>query len=122
MADVPDRKRPPKNGKDVALLCGRSEDGKSIQIIRRRNDTLEAGVVQPLEEGKPLTGEVVTLTPRAGQPLLCDVEVHHDARTTASKSTVPAPPTKPAKVASDAYRSNWDTIWSSGKKRSSLPN
>jgi hypothetical protein len=128
-ASTPRPKTRPEPAGDVALVCGRSRDGRSVHVIRRRKDKLEAGVIQPLEEGKPLTGEVVTLKPRADWPALCDVEVHHDARpaqagegATHGKSDMTSAPTKPAKVASEAYRTNWDSIWKSGKKSPQLPN
>lgn len=117
------REKSAPTSEDVALLCGRSEDGKAVHVIRRRNDRLEAGVVQPLEQGKPIHGEVVTLSPRKGAPLLCDVEVHHDARAALPASSgTEAPIRKPARVASQAYRNNWDAIWSARRTRDPRPN
>src|SRR5690606_31859970 len=64
------------SAEDVALLCGTTADGRGMHILRKRRNRLEAGVVTPLEEGKPIQGELVTLKPR-GQSPLCDVEVHY---------------------------------------------
>jgi hypothetical protein len=59
----------------------------------------------------------VSLRPREGFPLLCDVDVHY---------TPPKPAVKPARarrkgpaqVATDTYRDNWDSIWSHKKSES----
>jgi hypothetical protein len=91
---------------DVALIHGRTEDGRGLKILRRRNDRIEAGAVMPLEAGKPIAGEVVRLEPRKESPLLCDVHVEYtppqESRPTA---------TGPAQVASDRYRQNWDLVF-----------
>lgn len=99
-------------GSDVALLCGKTADGRGLHVLRKRQDKLEAGIVTPLEEGKPLHGELVTLKPRAGSPV-CDVEVHYRPGTSARETKEFS---GPPQVASDAYRENWDTIW---KRRTS---
>src|SRR5690606_40887251 len=105
---------------DVALVCGRTDDGKGLHILRKRGSNLEAGVVQPLEEGKPIHGELVTLRQRGRTPL-CDVEVHY----TAPSAQLAAPAAgetrgHPAQVASDKYRKNWDTIWKSKASKKAL--
>ena len=106
---------------DVALICGKTDDGKGLHVLRKRASRLEAGIVQPLEEGKPIHGELVTLRPRGETPL-CDVEVHY------SNPSKPAEGRSdgenrghPAQVASDTYRKNWDTIWkATGSKKALL--
>jgi hypothetical protein len=99
---------------DVALICGKTDDGKGLHILRRRGTTLEAGVVQPLEEGKTIHGELVTLRQR-GQTPVCDVEVHYKStpQTAAETNHGANDRGHPAQVASDDYRKNWDTIWRS---------
>jgi len=87
---------------DLMLVYSQSEDGKSYDVLRRRGDGIEAGRVRPLEEGKPIHGEVVRLKAREDSPALFDVEVHHDARASTGR---------PAKVASDQYRRGWESIW-----------
>lgn len=116
---------------DVALICGKTEDGKGLHILRKRGGGLETGVVQPLEEGKPLHGELVTLRQR-GQSPVCDVEVHYASNQVAAAPKSPAPQTQssasetrghPAQVANTAYRKNWDQIWKAkAPKKSDLPN
>lgn len=103
--------------KDVALVVGQTEDRKGYQILRKRadNDTVEMGTVRPLEEGKPIEGEVVGLKARKEHPMLFDVKTHFDPSADAEG------PTKllsagPAKVATEKYRSGWDAIWG-GRKR-----
>jgi len=61
---------------DVALIHGVTPDGEGLKILRARGDRLELGAIRPLREGAPITGEVVTLRPRANFPALCDVETH----------------------------------------------
>jgi hypothetical protein len=66
----------------------------------------------------PIQGEVVSLRPRESFPLLCDVEtVYRPPVAAAPPAPAPAPARRkgPAQVATDVYRSNWDSIWSSKK-------
>jgi len=102
-----------RSGQDVVLIAGLSEDKKGLRVLRARNDQVEAGEVRPLVEGQPITSDVVRLKPRAGMPLLCDVETEvaiSNPQPTQSKSNKPR--SGPAQVANRAYRDNWDTIWS----------
>ena len=99
---------------DVVLVHGVTPDGRGLQVLRQRDDQVETGALRPLEQGKPIQGEVVSLAPRKEFPLLCDVKVE-----------VPAPVTEqpesrhsgPAQVASERYRKNWDAIWKNRDKR-----
>jgi hypothetical protein len=110
--------------KDIALIHGVTPDG-GLRIIRRRGDTLEAGAVHPIKEGAPIHGEVVCLKPRPECPVVCDVEVQYapprqvPAEAVARAMPAPSAPSRkgPAQVATEAYRDNWDSIWSSSKKK-----
>jgi hypothetical protein len=100
----PEVKSPPG---DVALVWGKNEDG--VHILRRRDENapVEAGLLQPLVEGRPITGELVSMRRRADMPFLYDV-----------KSELPAPEQRPpgsgpSQVATDSYRKGWDAIWGS---------
>ncbi len=93
---------PSKSNEDVALVWGKREDG-GMNILRKRQDRIEAGTVQPLKEGVPIHGEVIQLRPRPDSPL-CDVEVQVPAP---SASSIP----RPAQVATDSYRKNWDQVY-----------
>lgn len=125
-----DNSKPVVKNQDVALICGKTDDGKGLHILRKRGSALEAGVVQPLEEGKAIHGELVTLKQR-GQTPVCDVEVHYrpepsadsDAKGTDTAAR-PAIETRghPAQVATDDYRKNWDTIWRSRTPKTTLLN
>ena len=105
-----------RQGEDVAIVCGVSDDGQGIDVLRKRGERLEAGTVRRLEQGKPIHGEVVRLRPREHTPLICDVEVEmagpngHDAMTTSG----------PPQVATDTYRKNWDAVYGSRKPGSLL--
>lgn len=100
---------------DVALIHGKTPDGKGLKVLRRRQDRLELGAVHPLKEGVPITGEVVTLTPRPEFPLLCDVKTEMAAPKPSGDVAAPSRH-GPAQVATDQYRENWDRIWSTPKK------
>ncbi len=91
---------------DVALIHGRTADGQGLRVIRRRDDRVELADVRPLEQGKPIHGEVVRMTPRSDFPLLCDVETELPAPSASTHSHK-----GPAQVATDTYRKNWDAIF-----------
>jgi hypothetical protein len=87
---------------DVVLVYGKSDDGKGYQVLRQRGAEIEAGTVRPPDEGKPIHGELVRLKRREGSPVLFDVEVDFDGRSSVGR---------PAKVATDQYRRGWESIW-----------
>lgn len=103
---------------DVALVCGVSDDGQGVDIIRKRGERIETGTVRRLEPGKPIHGEVVRLKPRENTPLVCDVEVELAAP---NAGVVPAS-SGPAQVATESYRKNWDAVYGRPKKPGSLLN
>ena len=93
-----------------------------MQVLRAREGHLEAGEVRPIREGQPLiAGELVTLTPRAASPAICDVKVHCRAPSTASSSgPVDGEHKGPALVNSPEYRDHWDGIFA--KRGPTAPN
>jgi hypothetical protein len=106
---------------DVALIHGKTADGEGLRIIRKREDRIELGAVRPLQHGTPITGEVVTLTPRPDFPLLCDVKVELEAQRATSDVAENAR-SGPAQVATDRYRENWDRIWMNKKDKPEVAN
>ena len=98
--------RKPKPFRDVAAVYGKDEHG--LHILRRREEggPIEAGILQPLEEGKPISGEVISMRRRDDVPFLFDVKTELPA----SSEEEPAA-NGPAQVASDSYRRGWDAIW-----------
>lgn len=120
MSDEADTDAAP--AEDVVVLGAESPDGKSVGVVRLREGQVEIGKVQPLEEGKPIVGEVVKLTPRPEAPRVCDVEVQYRPATAAKvepRGTGEAPPRArvgPPQVATDEYRRNWEAIWAPSKK------
>ena len=110
----------PENGEapDVVLLHSPTPDGEGVRVLRAREGRLEAGEVRPMKEGQPLvSGEVVSLTPRAESPALCDVKVQY-AAPKREAATGPALPHKgPALVNSQDYRERWDAIFGAAKPR-----
>lgn len=99
---------------DVALVHAVDPDG-SVHVIRRRGEQVELGALQPVREGTPIHGEVVSLKPRPQCPLLCDVEVLYTPppapKPPALSASRSEPRKGPAQVATDRYRDNWDSIW-----------
>jgi hypothetical protein len=109
MSDAPAKD---KAATDVVLLGPPTADGAGVHVLRARQgeEKVETGELRALQEGRPITGEVVTLTPRKDNPRICDV----------TDSYRPPALTKgPANVATDAYREGWDEVF--GKKTSSAP-
>lgn len=123
---------------DVVLVHGCSEDGKTIAVVRKRGDKLSAGVLRAVEEGKPVLGELLRLTPRAETPAICDVDVLHAPRVDAigAANAVGAAGADeaagaddqgaesdgrggPSRSATPAYRSGWDAIWGARNVRGS---
>jgi hypothetical protein len=102
---------------DVALICGVSEDGQGVEVLRKRGDRLETGTVRRLEAGKPIHGEIVRLRPRPQAPFLCDVEVEFNPQQRGERAALAAN-SGPAQVATESYRQNWDAIY--GRKPSLL--
>jgi len=99
---------------DVAFVWGKNADG--VHILRRRDENapIEAGLLQPLVEGKPISGELISMRQRQDMPFLYDV-----------KSELPAPEPRPtggpSQVATDSYRKGWDAIFGSRSRASTRP-
>ena len=101
----------PRPQSDVVLVYGRSDDGRVYDVLRQRGPEVEVGRMRPLDEGKPIHGEVVRLKQRDESPVLFDVEVQHDARESTGR---------PAKVATEQYRKGWESIWAKSQLDRSL--
>jgi hypothetical protein len=107
--------------KDVVLLCGPTEDGGGVQVLRAREDRVETGEVRPVKDGQPIVGDVVKLTQHADEPRLCDVEVLHEGERAAPKKSAGAKTSGgrltrggPAQVATKAYRDQWTRVFGDG--------
>jgi len=112
---------------DIAMVVARDADG--VHILRRRSEEapLEAGLLRPMREGQPISGEVITLKQRADVPLFYDVKTEFGGPEEAEAPQV-QPKAKgeaklpgegrPAQVSSDAYRKGWDAVWGRRRDRS----
>lgn len=109
-------KSTPAAKQDVVFIHSPVEEGRGFRVIRQREDRLEIGELRPTEEGRPLTGDLVRLTPREEHARLFDVEVLLEAPRPARTQR-----TGPAQVATDAYRSNWEAIFGA-REKSTLTN
>lgn len=110
--------------KDIAIPLGRSEDG-NLQLLRvqgtdERPIQAAIGELRPLEEGKPIMGEVVRLKPVEGARHL-EVETVLDdpykaekakARDSSGSKTYSFPSTK--------YQENWGRIFGQKPKPSEI--
>lgn len=97
---------------DVVVLGPPTPDGEGIHVLRAREERVETGELRALKEGKPITGEIVSLEPRKENPRVCDVRSSYSAPSTAG------PKKGPAQVASEKYRENWDQVFSARSDRS----
>lgn len=103
---------------DTLFVLGKTSDeaSSSYRVVRRRASKeevrIEAGELRALEEGKPIDGEVVSLSAREESPRLFDVRTEYEPPKRES--------TGPARVATKDYRKGWDKIW--GRRPATLPN
>jgi len=103
-----------KTSGDVVLVHGVTEDRRGLKVLRARNERLEVGEVRPVEEGKPIAGDLVRLKPREGAPHVCDVETELSISGQSSPTVRDTSARgRPAQVATDTYRDNWDSIFKS---------
>jgi hypothetical protein len=102
-----EREQPSTIG-DIAVVWGRNENG--LYILRRRTEEapVEAGLLQPLVEGRPISGEVISMRRRGDAPFLFDVKTEVAASGAAEPSTTSH---GPSQVATESYRKGWDAIW-----------
>jgi hypothetical protein len=127
-SDAPLRVGPRAKRRDAILIHGVSEDGETMAVLRARENRLEAGLVRQVKAGQRVEGELLKLTPRPEFPLVCDVEVQvpsgvinaaggsDQPRGSARERNEEAHALgRPAQVATDSYRENWDAIWSKPK-------
>ncbi len=89
-----------------------AETGDALRVIRKREDVIEVGELRPMQEGKPIHGDLVKLKPRKEHERLFDVEVLASREEMGGKSALGHH--GPAQVASDSYRANWDAIFGRG--------
>jgi hypothetical protein len=108
----------PGRKEDVVFVHGKAESGEGVRVIRKRADVIEIGEMRPVQEGKPLQGEVVKLSPRQDHEQLFDVEVLVSKEEALGGALGHS---GPAQVATAAYRSNWDAIFGAREEPSPPP-
>jgi hypothetical protein len=109
---------PPAPKEDVVFVHGPVEEGDGLRVIRKRNESLEVGEIRPVQQGRPLQGDLVRLKARKESERLFDVEVLASREEIAEKAG--RMHAGPAQVATQAYRANWDVIF--GTREPELPN
>jgi hypothetical protein len=90
--------------RDIVFLGPPTADGAGVHVLRAREERIEAGELRAIQEGKPITGEIVSLAPRKDNPRVCDVKDSYRPPAMMSHKG-------PAKVADDAYRDGWDEVF-----------
>jgi hypothetical protein len=105
----------PEKADDVVFVHSPTEKGDGFRVVRKRADTIEVGEIRALEEGRPVHGEVVKLSPREEHAQLFNVDV-----LVPSAEKAGAARSGPPQVATDAYRKNWDAIFGAPPESSKL--
>ncbi|MBX7197523.1 MAG: hypothetical protein K1X94_36090 [Sandaracinaceae bacterium] len=100
----------PARPDDVILPHAVTEDGQGLHVLRKRGESVEAGVVRAVKDGQPLHGDLVRLQHREGTPLF-DVEVLHTTRTLG----------RPPQVATKKFRDGWDRVFGAPAERDEEP-
>jgi len=102
-----------KEGDDVVFIHGVDEQRRELHVLRKKGDEFGLGVVRPVEEGRPVSGDIVRLKPRPKLPMICDVE---------EILPLPAPPgpggrlhAGPPRVSTEAYRRGWELVFGGPK-------
>jgi hypothetical protein len=114
---------PPRPKEDVVFVHGPVEEGEGVRVVRKRDEAIELGEIRPVQEGRPLAGDLVRLKQRQESTRLFDVEVLASRDEIAEKAGRAKPARAhagPAQVATQAYRTNWDAIF--GPHEPELPN
>jgi hypothetical protein len=108
---VPEAESDAPPARDVALVLNRTEDAEGYQVLRHRgaDNQVEFGTMRPLKEGRPIDGEVISLSAREDLPFLYDVKTelpdpHGETRRRPTSDG-------PAQIATEEYRKGWDAIW-----------
>lgn len=102
----------PAGGSDRVLVYGLSDSGRTAHVVREREGAVELGRLQPVESGKALAGDLVTLRQRPEFPLLFDVDVQVESPLQPRARTDRR--AGPARVTNAAWRRGWDAIWGRG--------
>lgn len=104
-----------KASPDIVVLGPPTADGAGVHVLRAREHRLETGELRTIEEGRPITGEVVTLAPRKDNPRVCDVKDSYTppglAASSAAAALAGGKKKGPAQVATQQYRDNWEEVF-----------
>jgi hypothetical protein len=107
-----DPKQDKAGADDVILIHGFDPRRRELHVVRSRDGDIGLGIVRPVEEGRPIDGDIVRLKPRKDLPLLCDVE---HVLSIPDTPTRPAPAGRshpgPARVSSEEYRRGWEQVF-----------
>ena len=105
------------------MVLDRTEDAQGYRVLRHRasDDHVELGTMRPLQEGRPIDGEVISLEPREDVPFLYNVKTElADPRAAERAAQRRLTSDGPAQIATEQYRQGWDAIW--GRSSADKPN
>jgi hypothetical protein len=123
MATAKDDGRPDdgtEEPEETVLISGFDARTKEVTVLKPAADGVEAAVLRPALEGRPLTGDLVRLTPRPDFPLLAGLKTvlrHPDHRPPGDDAAPPRaasrslPHQGPPRVSSEAYRRGWEAVF-----------
>jgi hypothetical protein len=106
---------------DVILVHSRHASGNGFNILRQRQQRVEWGKLQQVEQGQPIHGEIVRLSRREGEANLFDAETLYAPPAEAKAAAAPSRK-GPAQVATDTYRQQWESIFGCANKSKGAPN
>ncbi len=110
MGGAKDPRRREKEGhRDLVLISGVDPDRKEVHVLKPVQEGVEAAVLRPVEEGKPIQGDLVRLRPREDVPVVAELEtlMRHPDHPDDPRRRHKGPPM----VASEAYRQGWEMIF-----------
>jgi len=91
---------------DLLFVHSATPSGNGYRVVRARESRIELGEMSGVREGEPVRGELLKLTPRRESPRLFDVDV-----VLPREEAVAASHAGPPRVATEAYRQNWDAVF-----------
>ena len=103
--------------RDLVLDGDRVNETGGYRVLRKREDRLEVGELRNLQEGKPITGEVVRLQPLEQHPRVFECETLHETSPQAGHEASHEARQGPPQVATAAYRKNWEHIFGALARR-----
>ncbi len=102
----------PEAPRDLLLVGDRVEQTGGYRVLRQREDRLEVGELRTIQEGQPLSGDVVRLHPTPSHERVFECEtLLSTEEATGAKEPLCGTRQGPRQVATATYRKNWESIF-----------